>query len=107
MSLDISLTKIQPVEIYEANITHNLRKMAVEAGIYTAIWRPDELGITEASQLIAPLTTGLALLKVNPEKFKVYNPKNNWGRYEDFIEFVEAYLQACKDDPTATVSVSR
>lgn len=30
---------------YHANITHNLGKMAEAAGIYHALWRPDEIGI--------------------------------------------------------------
>lgn len=30
-------------EVYSANITHNLGRMAAEAGIYEALWRPGEL----------------------------------------------------------------
>lgn len=29
--------------VYDANITHNLGKMADEAGIYLALWRPGEM----------------------------------------------------------------
>ena len=41
--------------VYSANITHNLTKMADEAGIYECLWRPEEIGITKAGQLIEPL----------------------------------------------------
>src|SRR5688572_29936062 len=45
--------------VYSANITHNLNAMAENAGIYMHLWRPDQIGIMTASQLIAPLTAGL------------------------------------------------
>ncbi len=35
-------------EVYISNVTHNLNKMAGEAGIYEALWRPEEIGITHA-----------------------------------------------------------
>src|SRR3990172_2778745 len=63
MSLDVTLR----TELYSANITHNLGKMAKEAGIYEHLWRPDELGIWNAGELILPLADGLAKLKADPE----------------------------------------
>lgn len=94
-------------EIYSANITHNLGKMASEAGIYEHLWRPEEVGVTHANQLIEPLTKGLELLKGNPEKFTQFNPANGWGDYDGLVNFVEKYLEACKIHPSATVSVCR
>jgi hypothetical protein len=93
--------------LYEANITHNLGAMAREAGIYTALWQPDEIGITLAEQLIVPLSTGLALMKSDPPRFEQHNSPNGWGLYVDFVPWVERYLAACVANPTATVSVSR
>lgn len=107
MSLDVSLVKIQPTEIYTRNITHNLNKMADAAGIYYHLWRPDEIGITTASQLIEPLETGLALLRSDPERFKAFNPSNGWGNYSRLVDFVAEYLEACKKDPDATIEISR
>ena len=92
---------------YEANITHNLNKMASEAGLYIYLWRPDENGIDIAGQLIDPLQIGLDELKADPDRFKQFNPDNNWGSYEQFVIFVEEYLEACMANPSATVSVSR
>jgi hypothetical protein len=94
-------------EVFEANITHNLNRMASEAGIYECLWRPDEVGITRAEQLIAPLTAGLVRLKADPEHFKVFNPENGWGSYAGFVPWVEKYLRACEQYPTAVVRVSR
>lgn len=107
MSLDVSLIAIRPTEVYESNITHNLGRMAAEAGIYTHLWRPEEIGATKAEQLIEPLATGLALLKSDPERFSAFNAKNGWGVYENFIPFVEQYLNACRENPDATIRVSR
>jgi hypothetical protein len=107
MSLDVYLYKRQPTQVFWRNITHNLGKMAGEAGIYEALWRPDEIGITKAEQLIAPLSVGLDQLLERPEHFRALNPKNGWGDYEALVDMVRAYLEACKEKPDADVSVSR
>lgn len=107
MSLDVSLVESRPTEIYAAKITHNLNTMANAAGIYQHLWRPEELGITKASQLIEPLTEGLAKLTADPEHYKTFNPKNGWGDYEDLVQFVRHYLNACTENPDATIEVSR
>ena len=107
MGLDVYLIAIKPTEVYSANITHNLNVMAEEAGIYKYLWRPEELGITKAIGLIAPLNQGLSLLKSGPERFKEFNPENGWGNYENLIEFVEDYIVACMDNPDATIRISR
>lgn len=107
MSLDVYLTEVRPTEVYSANITHNLTAMAREASIYLALWRPEEIGLTRAHQLIEPLTAGLALLKSDRERFEKFNSDNGWGLYEHFVPFVENYLAACVENPNADVSVSR
>jgi hypothetical protein len=107
MSLDVYLTRVQSTVVYDANITHNLGEMAKEAGIYACLWRPDEIDITKAAQLIEPLRDGLALLKSDPERFKRLDSPNGWGLYIHFVPFVEQYLKACEKYPDAEVSVSR
>lgn len=107
MSLDVTLFAVRPTEVYTANITHNLNKMADAAGIYKYLWRPDELGIKKAQELIGPLTDGLADLKARPEFFKQFNAPNGWGMYEHFVPFVEKYLAACKENPDADIQISR
>ena len=107
MSLDVYLEKFQRCEIYSRNITHNLNKMADAAGIYQLLWRPEELRIETAGQLIQPLREGLARLLADPEKYRQFNAPNGWGKYENLVEFVADYLAACERDPNALVSVSR
>ena len=94
-------------EVYSANITHNLNRMAEAAGIYQACWRPEEIGVTTAKQLVPLLTEGLAKLKADPKHYEQFNSPNGWGLYEHFVPWVEAYLRACEEYPEATVRVWR
>lgn len=103
----IKPTTTETKEVYSANITHNLTTMADKCGVYELVWRPDENGIFYANQLIEPLMKGIADLKTRPEYFKKFNPKNNWGSYEGFLQFLEEYLDACIHYPKAKVSVWR
>jgi hypothetical protein len=94
-------------ELFEANITHNLGKMADEAGIYMQIWRPDELGVQQAREIIEPLRQGLERMKADPTHFEQFNASNGWGLYENFVPWLERYLAACEEYPDATIYVSR
>jgi len=107
MSLDVSLIETRPVEVYSRNITHNLTGMALEAGIYQHLWRPEEIEIEFAHQLILPLTRGLELLLSDPTRFEAFNAPNGWGTYKDFVGFVEDYLMACEEFPNALIDISR
>lgn len=107
MSLDVYLEVVRPTKIYARNITHNLNKMAGEAGIYEHLWRPEEIGVTKAQQLIEPLRAGLARLLAEPERYKAFNPPNKWGSYEGLVEFVTEYIGACEENADADVRVSR
>lgn len=109
MSLDVYLTAVRKTTVYDANITHNLAEMANAAGIYEALWRPEELGYgtTLAAHLIPLLEEGLRKLEENPEYFRRYEPPNKWGDYDGFVRFVSRYLEACKANPDATVCTSR
>jgi hypothetical protein len=140
MSLDVYLTRKKWVSydngkthteenetVYDANITHNLGKMADKAGIYEALWRPHRLKPdynipeddhkaewafedsveTQAKEIIEILEKGLTDLKARPDYFSQFNSPNGWGMYEHFVPFVENYLNACKEFPEAFIAVSR
>jgi len=94
-------------EVFHANITHNLGTMAVWADLYEWLWRPDEVGVAKAQELIEPLRRGLDALVADPDKFKQYNPENGWGNYEGLVDFVKRCLEACEENPEAKVEVSR
>jgi hypothetical protein len=107
MSLDVYLDELQPVAVFDGNITHNLNKMADAAGIYKHLWRPDEIGVTKAHELIGPLREGLSRLTADPGFFGALEPENGYGSYSGLVEFVASYLEACEAHPHADVRVSR
>ena len=94
-------------EFFSGNITHNLGRMAEEAGIYEALWRPEEINAKYAKDIIPLLKKGLSLLKKKRRHFEKFNSPNGWGMYEHFVPFVEKYLDACIEEPYATIYVSR
>lgn len=113
--------------VYETNITHNLNEMADKADIYKAIWRPymlhkdfidnnesysDEMLFEEsvtmkAKEIIPFIEKGLTDMKHRPEYFRQFDASNGWGTYEQFIPFIEEYLNACKQYPEAIIEVDR
>jgi hypothetical protein len=107
MSLDVYLTNEAGEEVYSANITHNLNKMADAAGIYKHLWRPEEIGVTKAGDLVVPLTDGLTDMLRRPNYYSQFNPENGWGSYEGFIPWLCDYIKACAKNPDATIEASR
>ncbi len=122
MSLDVHLSEVtthtcahcghvseveSDQEVYWANITHNLNRMADEAGIYDCCWQPADHGITKAEQMISPLEAGIALMKSDRPRFEKFNAKNGWGTYDRFLPWLERYLEACRANPNAIVRASR
>ena len=118
MSLDISLHQEAEynTEVYEANITHNLGKMAgavlcfgIENDdpyenkyitLYDMLWH----GSGQSAKVITPmLEVGLHELKENREIYEEYNPKNGWGNWEHLVLFTSGLLEACKAFPETTL----
>jgi hypothetical protein len=107
MSLDIWIEQKEEVmvDVVDMNITHNLARMAKDAGIYDVVWNLK--GITYAWQMEKPLHDAIKLLRSDPARFKKHNPKNGWGSYDSFIKDLEALLKGCREAPDGTVGVSR
>lgn len=105
MSLDVDITGGNGL-CFEANITHNLNKMAEAAGIYKELWRPEEIGITKAGQLIEPLSRGLTDMALRADYYKQFDAANGWGLYEHFLPWIADYLAACIANPDGDISVS-
>ena len=115
MSLDVSLLKMMPTEVFTGNITHNLGKMASKVvlsngiTLYNILWRPDECTppYTRAEEISELLDEGFNILLSNPEEYKKYDPENGWGNYDGLVNFVYQYRNACWDNPDAEIGVSR
>lgn len=126
MSLDIDLI-VDGEVVFSRNITHNLNRMAEEAGIYEALWRPHRLkpdyniqddehkaesefeskSVTYAKDIIEIVRKGLHELIERPTYYEQFNSSNGWGTYKHFLPFVAIYLEALKQYPNAVVKVDR
>lgn len=107
MGLDIELKEVKPCTIWAIGITHNLTAMAEAAGLYECMWRPEEISITLANQMIHPLQCGIAVMAQHKEKLKKMNPENAFGSYDILLSVAQRYLAACVENPNAEVEVSR
>lgn len=107
MSLDLTFYAVRKIQVFETNITHNLNKMAEEAGIYEVLWRPEEIGISKAEQMIDLLEKGIQKMESDPEHFKTFDSPNGWGTYKNFLPWCKEVLEACKENPDAEVEAYR
>ena len=93
-------------KLADVNITHNLNKMANAVGLYEVLWKPNDIGITYASQIIPFLEKGIKKLKENPEKYKAFNAPNGYGKYEDFVRFCDSVLHWCNKYPDSMIEAN-
>ena len=109
LTVEVDAGGLEPerITLFDSNTTHNLAQMAGAAGIYEAIWRPEEMGAVYGGDLIEKLEIGLAEMKEFPGKYKKFNAENGWGTYDQFVPIVEEYLKACKKYPKAKIGVWR
>jgi hypothetical protein len=114
-------------EVYSANITHNLGKMADEAGLYEALWRPHRLkpgydipeddhkaeweyednNPVRAHEIIEIVEKKLEDMKARPKHYETFNSPNGWGMYHNFVPWIEEYLKALKEFPESQVVCDR
>lgn len=89
------------------NFTHNAAPMAMAAGFYQELWRPEEVGLVYARELIGPLERGIKDMEEKPEAYRSLQAANGWGTREQFLEALRQLLQVLRDCPGARVSASR
>lgn len=106
MSLGVDLMQ-DGESIFEANITHNLGKMASACGVYYACWRPEEINCTKAKHILPMLKDGISNLEEHPSFYKTFDSPNGWGKYVNFLPWLKKYAEACEKYPEAEISVSR
>lgn len=116
-------------QVYWGNITHNLAKMANEAGLYDALWRPfklldnykleyeeivkdyeydfEENNIVRAKDISTQVQIGLNNLINNKKSLTKFNPDNGFGDYQGLIKLVKEYLVELLSHPDAIITVSR
>jgi hypothetical protein len=77
--------------------------MAEALRVYDVLWHPEENGIKYAKELIPLLEQKYFELIFCKKKYKQYEAVNGWGTYEQFVNFLEKLLIACKEHPEAEI----
>jgi hypothetical protein len=104
VSLDFYLEKRVMTDVYWSNYTHNVTPMWDLAGVYNALYNSDG---KKAKDIIQELDDGVAKMVSSPKKFIKLNPKNGWGSYDTALDFLREVLQKCRENPTATIRISK
>ena len=113
MSLDVYISAVRTVNVYEGNITHNLNYMAKEVKLsngrtlYEVLWRPEEHNYTKARDIVPLLAEGIMILCSERERFLPFNPSNGWGNYDNLVQFTQNYLNACLENPDGEIQACR
>lgn len=105
MSLDVWL-KQDGVEVFDANITHNLAGMAEACGVYYACWAPHEIHCKKAKHILPMLKCGIKVLIADEEHYRKFDSPNGWGKYEHFLPWLQKYAKACEEFTDAKIFVS-
>ncbi len=105
MSLDIRLY-IGNECVFDRNITHNLQKMAEEAGLEYAMWYPHTYDVRFAGELVPYIVAGVLNLRNDPTYYQKFNAVNGWGSLHNLVEVASAYAEACIKYQHARVEVS-
>jgi len=93
--------------VFEKSITYNLARMARVCGVYHACWKPEKINCFQAKHILKLLRQGLTNLQAFPDFYKQFNASNDCGIYDQFIKFLNEYINACKKYPEAIITVWR
>jgi len=92
------------IELFSKNITHNVSPMWRKTEIFDELY---ESHGKQPKEIVYKLEQGLLMMQIHSEDFKLLNPKNGWGSYENAIKFLSEVIEACKLYPEAKVRISR
>lgn len=87
---------------YETHISHNLTTMAIEGGFYETVWRPGDM---QAWQIIPGLEKAIFKMEHEPMRFK--QVERYKGEYNQLLNFLYEYLEACRNNPTCKIHAGR
>jgi hypothetical protein len=60
----------------------------------------------KASECAPILRKMIEAMRADPAKFKVLNPPNKWGSYDELMPCLERYLEAMEGLPNGIISVT-
>jgi len=93
----------EPHEVVSENITHNVNKMWMKAGIYDDLYGS---GGKKVSDVLFKLERGLVYMIDNPEIFIPLNPENGWGSYDGTVSWLRNLISELKQYPNGTIEIS-
>lgn len=113
----------ETVSEWSANITHNMAEMADHVSVwcqprnsdgcvatttlYNVVWRPDECNLDNTSVILGALADGIHQMVRHRKDLLQYNPKNGWGDYDSFLQWLIKYKNECEDNPDCEITVWR
>lgn len=96
---------------WTGNITHNLGKMASNVTpegkpytLYDLLWGGK---YKRCRDLISKLHECILYMLMNKEELKKYNPENEWGTYEQLLEFTKEFQMACIDNQDCEIEICK
>ena len=96
--------------LFEMNITHNLVEMAKNVvidkkgnNLYKLLWSYEGKNTIRYREKI---DLGYRIILTEADRLIKFEPKNNWGSYEGFLEFVSNIVMALHEFPDAEIRVS-
>lgn len=84
------------------NYTYNCAQMLVK-GTGKSLSELDGMKAKKAAPI---LREGYLYMANHPEEMKSLEPDNGWGTYSGFKGFIKEILDACEENPDATLTVS-
>jgi hypothetical protein len=91
------------VELYWANITHNVASMWQRAGCFEALYKSEGKA---AADILPALERAEGEMRREPGAYRALDPSNGWGSYDSALEWLGKLIAACRRHPKAVVRVS-
>ena len=104
MSLDFSLERVQPTEVFSGNMTHNVTPMWKKAGVYDALYNAKG---KKAEDVLPILKAGIDYFVANKDSLEKLNPSNGWGSYETALTYLIEVRDACEEYPDSIIRISK
>lgn len=102
MSTTIKLIQTRPVEVWDRNVTSNLYAICERLGIEKVVYKPSEIGITRAEELIPHIKKSLQQISENYSELVLLQLQPE-GSVVHLQWMLESYLCACNLYPDAEV----
>ncbi|MDT0211208.1 hypothetical protein [Curtobacterium sp. BRD11] len=89
--------------VFEANITYNLRPMLVEAGLKDSLHSLNGLTAESAAPLIGDVWRELYR---RPDHYRQWDSPNGWGLHKNLVPWMKRLYIACRTHPRAIIQIS-